>query len=337
MNLPAPLARAVERWPALTITALVAGFAAAAAVGSGAAVARPVPKTPKNITLDVGYIGTNGLFTGPEGFAYSRGLLQKWLKPAGVTSIQTAGFANGPLQTAALVGGSVNLGLLGDTPGLIAYSQGTSDRLINQYGVNNEAWIVARPGITSLSQLVGKTVAVQPESYMDRYLQGLLAQQGLTGKVDRVAMLLTAAIPAVEAGSIDAVVVPPTEALPLTGQGYPVVIKSATTPKLQGTGLTVASTSLLSADPGIVKAWNAARDKAIAYAKAHASAYYAYAATTQTGATAAQEREFSPLSDYPTKPFTTSGLTQLQGTLNFLVAQGDATAFSIKSWEAKGS
>ena len=48
--------------------------------------------------------------TGPEGFAYSKGLLQKWLKPDKVTIKSTAVFANGPLLTAALVGGSLQLG-----------------------------------------------------------------------------------------------------------------------------------------------------------------------------------------------------------------------------------
>jgi sulfonate transport system substrate-binding protein len=337
MNLPAPLARVAASWPLVTITALVAAFAVVASAEGGAAVARTPLKAAHNITLDVGYIGTEGVFTGPEGFAYSKGLLQKWLAPDGVTSIQPSGFANGPLQTAALVGGSINVGLVGDTPGLIGYSQGAPDKLINQYGVNNAAWIIARPGITTLSDLVGKTVAVQPESYLDRYLQGVLALKGLTGQVTRVPMLITAAIPAIEAGSIDAIVLPPAEAPTLTGQGYPIVLKSETTPKLQGTGVTVVSNSLLSADPGIVKAWNGARDKAIAYAKAHQSAFYAYEATTAAGATAALEKEYTPLSDYPTAPFTKSGLAQLQGTLNFLVTQSDATAFSIKAWEAKGS
>jgi ABC-type nitrate/sulfonate/bicarbonate transport system substrate-binding protein len=337
MNLPAPLARAASSWPVVPFTALVAALAVAASADSGVAAARTPPKGPHNITLDVGYIGTENVFTGPEGFAYSRGLLQKWLKPDGVTSIQPVGFANGPLQSAALIGGSVNIGLVGDTPGLIAYSQGAPDRLINQYLIGNAAWIVTRPGITTLNDLVGKTVAVQPESYLDRYLQGLLALKGLTGQVTRVPMLLTAAIPALEAGSIDAVVIPPTEAPPLVSQGYPIVVRSETTPTLQGTGVTVVADSLLSADPGIVKAWNAARDKAIVYAKAHANAFYAYAATSQTGATAAQERQYSPLSDYLTPAFTKSGIAQLQATLNFLVTQSDATAFSIKSWQAKGS
>ena len=51
--------------------------------------------------------------TGPEGFAYSKGLLQKWLKPDKITIKSTAVFANGPLLTAALVGGSLQLGELG--------------------------------------------------------------------------------------------------------------------------------------------------------------------------------------------------------------------------------
>jgi ABC-type taurine transport system substrate-binding protein len=337
MNLPAPLARAAASWPVVTITALVAALAVAASADSDAAAAHASSKGPHNITLNVGYIGTENVFTGPEGFAYSKGLLLKWLKPAGVTSIQPVGFANGPLQSAALIGGSVNIGLVGDTPGLIAYSQGAPDRLINQYLVGNAAWIIARPGLTTLNDLIGKTVAVQPESYLDRYFQGLLALKGLTGKVTRVPMLLTAALPALEAGSIDAVVVPPTEALPLIALGYPIVVKSETTPKLQGTGLTVVSNSLLSEDPGIVKAWNAARDKAIAYSKGHPSAFYAYAATSQTGATAAQEKEYSPLSLYQTAPYTKAGIAQLQGTLNYLVSENEATAFSISAWEAKGS
>lgn len=337
MNLPAPLARVAASWPVVTITALVAALAVAASADSDAAAAHPSSKGPKNIALNVGYIGTENVFTGPEGFANSKGLLLKWLKPAGVTSLSAVGFANGPLQSAALIGGSVNIGLVGDTPGLIAFSQGAPDRLINQYLVGNAAWIVARPGLTTLNDLIGKTVAVQPESYLDRYFQGLLALKGLTGKVTRVPMLLTAALPALEAGSIDAVVVPPAESAPLTALGYPIVVKSETTPKLQGTGLTVVANSLLAADPGIVKAWNVARTKAIAYAKANASAYYAYSATSAAGATAALEKEYTPLSDYPSAPFTKAGLAQLQGTLNYLVSEQEATAFSIKKWEAKGS
>ena len=68
----------------------------------------------KPISITVGYIGgaqsSESKLTGPEGFAYSKGLLQKWLKPYKVTIKSTAVFANGPLLTAALVGGSLQLG-----------------------------------------------------------------------------------------------------------------------------------------------------------------------------------------------------------------------------------
>jgi hypothetical protein len=40
------------------------------------------------------------------------------------------------------------------------------------------------------------------------------------------------------------------------------------------------------------------------------------------------------LSDYPVQPFTTAGIRQLQGTLDFLVSTNEAKPFSIASWEA---
>src|ERR1700679_571126 len=87
---------------------------------SGAIAAPPASAKAKNkpISVEVGYIGTQNIFTGPEGFAYSKGLLQKWLKPYKITIKGTAAFANGPLLTAALVGGRLQLGEIGDTPAL---------------------------------------------------------------------------------------------------------------------------------------------------------------------------------------------------------------------------
>jgi sulfonate transport system substrate-binding protein len=286
-------------------------------------------------TLNVGYIGTEGLLTGPEGFAYSKGLLQTWLKPAGVSSIKVAGFANGPLLTAAMTGGSVDIGIVGDTPALVAKSAGIPAQLINQDLVGNGAWIVAQKGITSLSQLAGKTLARQQASYIDRYMQGILAQNSLTGKPKLVAMLQAQSIPAFESGSLDALALPAYEGAELAAKGYPVLAKSETTPTLQGTSLTIATNKITSAHPGIAAAWNAARVKSIAYAKANLSAYYAYMAKAEGIPTVAMTKEFLPISLYPVPNYTTAGISQLQGTLNFLVSEKEATAFSIQGWEYK--
>jgi ABC-type nitrate/sulfonate/bicarbonate transport system substrate-binding protein len=286
-------------------------------------------------TLNVGYIGTEGLLTGPEGFAYSKGMLQKWLKPAGVSSIKVAGFANGPLLTAAMTGGSIDIGVVGDTPALVAKSQGISAQLINQDLVGNGAWIVAQKNITSLSQLAGKTIAVQQASYIDRYMQGVFAQHGLTGKPKTVAMLQAQSIPAFEAGRLDAVALPAYEGYDVAAKGYKVLAKSATTPSLQGTSLTIATNKILSAHPTIAAAWNAARVKSIAYAKANLSAYYAYMSKAEGIPSVAETKQFLPISLYPIPNYTTAGIKQLQGTLNFLVSAKEAKPFSIQGWEHK--
>jgi len=338
----------VRRRAAVAVAA-VAGAALIAACGSStssmttsAAAAGDPPatsaaSTPSNIALNYGYIGVDGVIQGPEGFALSKGLFQKWLAPAGVTKINTDQFANGPLMTAAIVGGSVNLGDLGDTPALLAYSHGTPDRVINQDNVGTEAWILTQPKIKTLAQLAGQTVTRQQGSYMDRYLQGLLAERGLASRVKLVAMLSAQGLPAFESGQVGGIVLQPTQAVTLLNKGYNVVAESTTTPSLQGTGLTVISDTLLKQDPKLVSVWNQAREEAIAYAIAHPAAYYAYAAKLIPGGTPAEAEKYSSLSQYRVQPFTAAGLSQLQGTLNFLVSVHEAKPFSISGWEAPGS
>jgi sulfonate transport system substrate-binding protein len=315
----------------------------AAVLAVGAAVAVPAYASAgsstassaagaKNISLTVGYIGTQGIFTGPEGFAYSKGLLQQWLAPDGVTSVTSAQFANGPLLNAALVGGSVNIGLVGDTPALIARSQGAPTRVINQEELHLASWIITQKSITTLSQLKGQNIARQQASYMDRYLQGLLQEKNLLGKANLVAMLFAQSIPAFNTGAIPALVIIPALA-PLITVPYNIVAKSSTTPNLEGTGVTTVTNSLLAADPKLPAAWNAMRVKAIAYAQAHQPAYYAYEAKAEQ-TTVALAKQYFPLSDNPTQPFTPYGLASLKSTLSFLLETGQAQPFSLSGWEA---
>jgi NitT/TauT family transport system substrate-binding protein/sulfonate transport system substrate-binding protein len=288
-------------------------------------------------TLNVGYIGTTGIFTGPEGFAYSKGVLQQWLKQGGISQIKLAQFANGPLLTAAMVGGSLDVGVVGDTPALIAESHGLPAKFIDQGEVGLEAWIVGKKGVTSLSQLSGQTVTRPQGSYMDRYLQGLLAEKGLTSKVHLTAMLLPQGIPAVESGALAAIALPAWEAGPLLSHGSAVIAKSTDTPNLQGTEVTIATNKILAAHPNVAQIWNGARLKAIAYAKAHAAEFYAFEDKADNLKTPAEAEQFLPLSLYPAANYTPAGLKLLRGTLNFLVSEKEATAFSIDGWKAPGT
>jgi sulfonate transport system substrate-binding protein len=312
---------------ATTANAADSGGPAASSSSSAA------PSSSAPYTVNFSYIGSTPGLTGPWGFAYSKGVLQQWLKADGVT-LKLSEFANGPLMTAAMTGGSVDMGVLGDTPALIAKSQGLQATAISQPELNLVAWVIAQPSIHSLSQLSGKTVAVQQGSYLDRYFQGLLAQDGLTSKVHRVAMLSTQSTPAFEGGHLDAVLAAPTQwpALLKTGKGYNVVAKSETTPNLEGTQVTLATDKFLAAHPDLPKVWNAVRVKSVAYAKANAAVYYAWAAK-QANTTSAATEQAAPLSAYPTPNFTAIGTQHLQSTLNFLVAQKEAKPFSIQQWE----
>jgi sulfonate transport system substrate-binding protein len=290
-------------------------------------------------TLKVGYIGTTGELNGPEGFAYSKGLLQKWLAADGITNIKLAQFANGPLLTAAMTGGSLDIGILGDTPALIANSHGLPVKMINQDEVGQPAWIIAKKGgATTLAGLAGETVARPEGSYIDRYLQGLLAEKGLTSKVHLTAMLPPQAIAAAEDGSIDAVALPAWEVAPIIAAGGVVLAKSETTPSIQGTGVTIATTKVLSAHPSLAKEWDAVRLKAIAYANANPAAFYAFEAKSNgIKAGAAAAKSFLPLSVFPTANYTAGGLKMLQGTLSFLVSEKEASAFSLNGWKAAGT
>jgi sulfonate transport system substrate-binding protein len=345
MNLSRNRARAARRGPLLVLAAVAAGAAIAACGGSSSSdnsassSASSKLAASSGYTLNVGYIGNTGILTGPEGFAYSKGLLQKWLAAKGIAKIKLAQFANGPLLTAAMTGGSLDVGILGDTPALIANSHGLPVKMINQDEVGQPAWIVAKKGgATTLAGLSGQTIARPVGSYMDRYLQGVLAQNGLTSKVHLTAMLPPQAIPAAVNGSIDAVALPAWEVAPIIAAGGTVVAKSETTPSIQGTGVTIATTKVLSAHPSLPQDWNAVRLKAIAYAKSNPSAFYAFEAKANgIKAGAAAAKSFLPLSIYPAANYTPTGLKMLNSTLNFLVSEKEANAFSIDGWKAAGT
>jgi sulfonate transport system substrate-binding protein len=312
--------------------ALALGVAACGGDDAGTGSASAASSGGGSTTLRVGYIGTGGQFNGPEGYAYSTGDLQKWLRPAGVTAIKPVEFANGPLATQALVGGSLDMIIAGDTPQLIAQSQGVPARAILQNRTGINAWLIARKGgPTSVAALAGKKVARQQASFQDRYLQGLLGEQGLTGKATLTAMLNPVAITALRSGSLDAAAIAVVQAKPLADPGFPVLDKSDAHPELQGTSITTIATKFDKAHPKVADAWIKARAESVELAKANASAYYAYDAKAQA-ITPEVDRAWSPLSSYSSEPWTATGTKQLRGTLDFLVGQKLAKPFDLASW-----
>jgi sulfonate transport system substrate-binding protein len=306
---------------------------------AGTATAKEQAHAGAGTPITFGFISTTPDLTGPLGFAYKHGLLQKWLASYGVSSIKTADFANGSLLTAALEGGSVDVGSLGDAPALIAHGTGVKTRLIAQDEIGLSAYILGNASISSIAQLKGQTISVQPESYMDRYMQQILFNAGILKDVTRSPQLLAESIPAFNSGQLPAITIVADDLNKITLKGYHVLADSTTTPQWEGTTVLEATDKAVQANPKLEAGIQAARDKAIAYAKQHLSAYYAYQATAE-GTTAALAKKGFPLSGYPEQAFTTAGVTQLNNTLKFLetdMITGPPAVtikpFTIASWE----
>lgn len=323
-------------------SAAVAASAALAVGVAGTGAATATAKQQAHATgapITFGFISTTPNLTGPLGFAYKNGLLQKWLAPYGVSSIKTANFANGSLLTAALEGGSVDVGSLGDSPALIAHGTGVKTRLISQDEIGQSAYILGNASITSIAQLKGQTISVQPESYMDRYMQQILYNAGILKDVTRSPQLLAQSIPAFNSGQLPALTIVADDINKITLKGYHVLADSTKTPQWEGTTVIEGTDKAVQENPKLVAGIQAARTKAIAYAGQHLSAYYAYQATAE-GTTVALTKKFYPLSSFPTKPFTTAGVSQLTDTLKFLETDMQIgppavtiKPFTVASWE----
>jgi NitT/TauT family transport system substrate-binding protein/sulfonate transport system substrate-binding protein len=320
------------------ILALLAATVAIAACGSdddsGATAASGSPGG--DVTLRIAYIGTAGTFNGPEGYAHSKGQYAGWLASAGVKDVKAVEFANGPLATQALVGGSVDVIIAGDTPQLIARSQGVPATAILQNRVGINAWLIGRKGgPTTVAGLAGKRVARQQASFQDRYLQGLLDQEGVEG-VQLQAMLNPQAVAALRKGALDAAAIATVQSKALADEGFPVLDRSDDHPDLQGTSITTIRDDVAKEHPDVAQAFVDAHFRAVELAKAEEDEYYAYQATA-TGVPEEVVRVWDPIESYPSEPFTADGTKQLQGTLDFLVQQKLAKPFELADWGIPGT
>lgn len=270
-------------------------------------------------TLRIGFISNTSIPTGPEGWADHTGTLVPALKSAGIGAVKWISFKNGPDLSAAMQGGSLDIAMLGDTPGLTAKANGIPTRLVNQSSVGQDAEIfVKKGGPTTIAGLKGQTIATQVGSYYYRYLVSLLQQQGIYQDVKITNIYTTAALAALQGGGIAAYVAPEGQlTAAMSAAGFKSIDKESNHPDLLGSSVTVITEKALKAYPKLPAAWNAMRAKSIADMSAKQDAYYAYAAKAQQ-TTVPVIKASAPIEHYPTQPFTSSGLALLQGCDKFL-------------------
>jgi sulfonate transport system substrate-binding protein len=280
--------------------------------------------------LRLGYINATGstsegkpAVTGAEGWSIEKGFLQEELKKIGITEIEYYAFPNGPNLNEAFASGEIDLGIFGDTPALLARGAGQKTRLIGLANIYQDIWLVTNKenGISKLEDLKGKTVATSNGSYMFRFIQGLLKEEGLLDEVKFVSLFPPEALASLERGDIQAYAFPTYMGPKHVKLGFPLVLQaSKTTPELTGTSVIVATEKYLDENPKFLSVWDATRTKAVKDLKEHGEEYFQY------GANVSQQdldvvKESVPLNNIREESFPEEGIELLEGTKQFLVDQ----------------
>lgn len=318
-------------------------WAALCAIGlSLLACSRGTESHPQAAALEAlrfGFIGTGEVQpVGAEGFAFKLGDLTAQLAQLGFQKPHFVRFANGPDLNEALSGGSIDLGIYGDTPALVGRAAGLPTRLVNQTVVGMDAWLLAPVGgVSSIEQLQGKVVATSKGSYMHRYLAGLLEEKGLTGKVTLIHLLPPDAQAALERGDVAAYASPVSAAPLLVSKGAKVIDRASDHPGLSGSSVTVITDAFLKRHPSFPKQWNELRARAVADLVRQPDRYYAFHAETVRLPLEVVKQGY-PLTTLHSEPLIPSGRSLLEGTKRFLVAQGLAQRdFELTAWTVVSS
>jgi sulfonate transport system substrate-binding protein len=285
-------------------------------------------------TLRVGVISSTSQPYGIENWAYQQGILQQELKTAGINSVTFTTFPNGPNLNQALKGGSLDLGVLGDTPAISGRASGLPTELSGVSVRGQDAWLIAAPGVHTLADLRGRTVATQQGSYMHRYLVGLLDQAGLSSSVRITFLLASNAQQALSKGDIAAYAAPVPTAPLLVSKGFTIIDKASQHPGLTGNSYITIATAAAEKYPKLAAAWNAAIATAASRLRSDPNDYYTYAAKI-SGLPASLVGQSYPAAEFGNPAIQPSDVTTVATTLRFLVAQNLAAAsFDVNSWLA---
>lgn len=117
-------------------------------------------------------------------------------------NVTTSSFTNGPLQIQALGTGDLDFGYIG--PGAVWLPASGQAKIVAINTLGQADRVVAQPGIDSIEDLRGKTVAVPEGTSGDMILTLALAEAGMTkADVNLVAMEPAAIVAALSSGQVD--------------------------------------------------------------------------------------------------------------------------------------
>lgn len=118
-------------------------------------------------------------------------------------------FDSGPLVDSGFAAHSIDVGFMGDLPAALAVQSGLPVKAVAaEEGIGPEYFLIAEPGITSIAQLKGKSVAYTTGTAEQAFALRALAKAGLKQQdVDQVNVTLEQLFTVLEAGEVDASVI----------------------------------------------------------------------------------------------------------------------------------
>jgi sulfonate transport system substrate-binding protein len=238
---------------AVTIAALAA---AVAACGSSAAkTSGPSTRSPAAASSSAG-------LSIPAGTALNVGdqaqLIQTLFKLSGVQEalpykINFVEFGSGPLVDAGFAANRIDVGFMGDLPAALAVQSGLSVKATAaEESRNPQEFLIAKAGITSISQLKGKSVAYTTGTAEQAFALRALATVGLKQQdVHQVNVTLQQLFTVLETGQVDASVIYSVQEEKLYLQQHPDarVLATNTSVSPPSYGYVLATTAALAA-PG---------------------------------------------------------------------------------------
>lgn len=313
---------------ALLSTLLAAGCSAGPSSGSSSGAA-------PTFTLRVGATSVTGTPSGSLGWGDKTGILADRLEPAGVKKIEYSYFQSGKDVVAALLGGAVDVAVVGDNPTLTAKGNGADLRLLAFDQVHQDAWIIgAKGGPTTIAGLAGRSVTAPQGTIRDRAARQLIAAAGLTGKVEVKDVPTPESIAGLSSGSVDATVVTGTGAADLANKGYPVLDKTMAH-GLGAVGTTVALSSFVDGHPGFEEAWRTGLTATNADVRAHLDDYTTWVAQND-GVDVELVRQVTTPDTFNTEALPADGITELQAAYDFLAEDGTLKQpFDLQQWVAQ--